>query len=73
MESTEVEHKSADSENENGAYNEKVLFLSKVNGLDHFKTGNSDEAVKRNADSAENAARNCIYERNKGAEKRKKN
>ena len=73
LESAEIKHEAADSENENGAYNKEVVFFVKVNGLDHFKTGNGDEAIKRGADSAENAAGNGVDKSYEGAEESKKN
>ena len=49
------------------------MFFVKVNGLDHFKTGNSDEAIERNTNSAENAAGNGVDKSYEGAEESKKN
>ena len=68
MECAEIKHETADTENEDGAYNKEVVFFVKVNGLDHFKTGNSDEAVKSGADAAENAAGDGVNESYEGAE-----
>ena len=68
LKSTEIEHEAADTENEDGAYYKEVVFFVKVNGLDHFKTGNSDEAIKCSADTAENAAGDGVNESYEGAE-----
>ena len=70
LECAEVEHKTADSEYQDCRDYKEVSVLAEVDALNHFKSGYCDEAVENDADAAEYAARDGVYECNEGAEER---
>ena len=54
---TDLKGQAADAGDENGGDDEQVSVLAEVDFLDHLKTGNRDEAVKRDAHAAHDGAR----------------
>ena len=55
---SEFQRHSADTANENNRGGKEVFIFIKVYGLVHFKSADSDKAVKRYADAAHNAGGN---------------
>ena len=48
----ECDRKAADAADKDGGYDEEISVVFEVNFLYHLKTGNGDEAVKRDANAA---------------------